>query len=94
MSRLAAIELSKFKIRVNIIHPDCVYDTNVWSKKILQTRAKEYGLSVKNYKQRNLLKTDVFSSDVAELASFLASSKSEKTTGAQIPVDGGNDRII
>jgi len=94
MSRLAAIELSKFKIRVNIIHPDCVYDTNVWSKKILQTRAREYGLSVKNYKQRNLLKTDVFSSDVAELASFLASSKSEKTTGAQIPVDGGNDRVI
>jgi rhamnose utilization protein RhaD (predicted bifunctional aldolase and dehydrogenase)/NAD(P)-dependent dehydrogenase (short-subunit alcohol dehydrogenase family) len=94
MSRLAAIELSKFKIRVNIIHPDCVYDTNVWSKKILKSRAKEYGLSIENYKKRNLLKTNVSSSDVAELASFLASSKSIKTTGAQIPVDGGNDRII
>ena len=55
---------------------------------------KEYGLSIENYKKRNLLKTNVSSSDVAELASFLASSKSIKTTGAQIPVDGGNDRII
>ena len=32
--------------------------------------------------------------DVAELVAFFASSKSSKTTGAQIPVDGGNDRII
>jgi hypothetical protein len=25
---------------------------------------------------------------------FFASAKSSKTTGAQIPIDGGNDRII
>jgi len=94
MSRLAAIELSKFSIRVNTVHPDCVYDTDIWSDKILNARAKQYGISVNQYKRRNLLETDVSSSDVAELVSFLASTKSSKTTGAQIPIDGGNERII
>ena len=94
MSRLAAIELSKYNIRVNTVHPDCVYDTDVWSHKILKARAKQYGLSVSEYKRRNLLKTDVSSADVAELVAFLVSTKSSKTTGAQIPIDGGNDRII
>ena len=94
MSRLAAIELSKYNIRVNTVHPDCVYDTDVWSDKILKARAKQYGLSVSEYKRRNLLKTDVSSGDVAELVAFFASVKSSKTTGAQIPIDGGNDRII
>jgi len=94
MSRLAAIELSKYNIRVNTVHPDCVYDTNVWSDKILKARAKQYELSVSEYKRRNLLKTDVSSADVAELVAFFASTKSSKTTGAQIPIDGGNDRII
>ena len=94
MSRLAAIELSKYNIRVNTIHPDSVYDTDVWSGNILKVRSKQYGLSISEYKRRNLLKTDVSSADVAELVAFFASSKSSKTTGAQIPVDGGNDRII
>ncbi len=94
LSRLAAIELSKYNIRVNTIHPDCVYDTDSWSDKTLETRAKQYGISVSDYKRRNLLKTDVSSSDVAELVAFLASSRSSKTTGAQVPIDGGNDRIV
>ncbi len=94
MSRLAAIELSKYNIRVNTLHPDCVYDTDVWSSEILKARAEQYGLSVNEYKRRNLLKTDVLSLDVAELVAFFVSKKSSKTTGAQIPIDGGNDRII
>jgi len=94
MARLAALELAPYQIRVNIVHPDCVYDTAVWTKRILQDRAKQYGISMKKYKSRNLLKKPVHSRDVAEIVSFLASKQSAKTTGAQIPVDGGNDRII
>ena len=94
MARLAAIELSKHKIRVNIVHPDSVYDTNVWTDKVLIERANNYSISVEEYKKRNLLKTSVGSKDVAELVSFLSSKKSNKTTGAQIPIDGGNERII
>ena len=94
MARLAALELAKYNIRVNTVHPDCVYDTNVWTEGILISRAKQYGLTVKDYKRRNLLKTDVSSLDVANLVCFLAGRKSSKTTGAQIPIDGGNNRII
>jgi len=94
MARLAALELSKYSIRINTVHPDCVYDTAVWTDKILKARAKQYDLSVAKYKRRNLLKTDVSSEDVAEWVTFLVSSKSSKTTGAQFPVDGGNERII
>ena len=61
---------------------------------ILKTRSKHYGITVSEYKQRNLLKTDVSSKDVAEWVGFLVSSKSTKTTGSQIPIDGGNDRIV
>ena len=94
MSRLAAIELAKYKIRVNIVHPDCVYDTNIWSKSILNERASHYGLSIKDYKRRNLLSVEVKSNDVAEFVKFLVSNKASKTTGAQIPIDGGNERVI
>ena len=51
-------------------------------------------MSIDDYKRRNLLKTDVSSEDVANIVCFLAASDSSKTTGAQIPIDGGNDRII
>ena len=54
----------------------------------------QYNLSVDDYKKRNLLKTDVKSEDVANLVLFLISKKSIKITGAQFPIDGGNDRTI
>ena len=76
---LPAIELSKNNIRVNTIHPDCVYDTDVWSDKILKARANQYGISVKEYKSRNLLKTAVSSKDVSEIVTFFVSNKSKKT---------------
>ena len=89
MSRLAAIELAKYGIRVNIIHPDCVFDTQIWNKEIISQRAKKYGLTIEQYKRKNLLKTSVSSSDVASLVEFIASEKSSKITGSQIPIDGG-----
>ena len=94
MARLLAIELSTYNIRVNTVHPDCVYDTREWTNKILKSRAKQYSMSIEDYKRRNFLKTDVSSQDVANIVCFLACSDSSKTTGTQIPIDGGNDRII
>ena len=94
MCRLAAIELAPYNVRVNIVHPDCVYDTALWTEKTLNARAEKYGISVDQYKTRNLMKKPVHSIDVAEVVCFLSGRKSSKTTGAQLPVDGGNDRII
>ena len=61
---------------------------------MLAARAKSYGMTVEQYKTKNVLRTEVRSVDVAELAAELCGSLFAKTTGAQIPVDGGNDRVI
>lgn len=61
---------------------------------MLAKRAASYGLSVDEYKTNNVLKVEVTSRDVAELACQLAGPAFARTTGAQIPVDGGNERVI
>ncbi len=94
MARVAALELGKFGIRVNTLHPNAVFDTAIWTEEVLNARAKHYGMSVTDYKTNNLLKTEVTSMDVANLVCALASPLFGKTTGAQIPIDGGNERVI
>ena len=61
---------------------------------VLKKRAESYGLSIVAYKRDNVLKTEIKSADVGELAAELCGPLFAKTTGAQIPVDGGNDRVI
>ncbi len=94
LARVAALELGCDGIRVNVLHPNAVFDTGVWDDKTLAARATHYGLTVEEYKQNNVLKTSVTSRDVAVLARLFASPDTSCTTGAQIPVDGGNDRVI
>ncbi len=94
LARVAALELAGDGIRVNTLHPDAVFDTAIWTDEVLEKRARHYGLSVQEYKTKNLLKTEVRSGDVAGLVCALAGSLFARTTGAQIPVDGGNDRVI
>jgi len=94
LARVAALELAPHGIRVNVIHPHLVSDTGIWTKEILEGRAKHYGLSVEEYKTNNLLKTEVKSKDVAALALAMVGAPFAKTTGAQVPVDGGNERVI
>jgi len=81
MGRVAAMELGGSGIRVNMLHPNAVFDTAVWSEEVLSNRAKHYGLSVEEYKSNNILKTEITSHDA-------------KTTAAQVPIDGGNDRVL
>ncbi len=94
LARVAALELAADGIRVNIIHPDAVFDTGIWTEKVLEERARHYGLSVAEYKTKNLLKTEVTSKDVAALVCCMAGPAFAKTTGAQVPIDGGNERVI
>ncbi len=94
LARVAALELGKFGVRVNTLHPNAVFDTAIWTAEVLEKRAKHYGMSVEEYKTNNVLRLEVTSRDVAELAAACCGPLLAKTTGAQIPVDGGNERVI
>ena len=76
------------------LHPNAVYDTALWTDEVLASRAKAYNLTVEQYKKNNLLKTEVTSKDVAELAAEMCGPLFAKTTAAQVPVDGGNERVV
>jgi NAD(P)-dependent dehydrogenase (short-subunit alcohol dehydrogenase family) len=94
LMRVAALELGVHNVRVNIVHPDSVFDTAIWAGGILEARAEKYGMTVKEYMSRNVMKTPVKSVEVANMVVSMAGSTFIKTTGAQITVDGGNDRVI
>jgi len=92
--RIAAFEWGGDGIRINALHPDAVFDTGIWTEEVLQARATHYGMSVEEYKTRNVLKVEVTSRDVAELSAEMCGPLFAKTTAAQLPVDGGNERVI
>ena len=94
LARIAALELGEFGVRVNTLHPHAVFDTAIWTDEVLANRAKAYGMSVEEYKTNNVLKTEIKSDDVAELVCAMASKPFAKTTGSQVAIDGGSDRII
>ncbi len=94
LARVAALELAPAGIRVNVLHPNDVFDTAIWTPEVLAARAREYGLTVEAYKRKNLLGREVTSADVAVLAVALTGRLFAATTGAQSPVDGGNDRVV
>lgn len=46
------------------------------------------------YETNNIPRVEVASRDVAELAAEMCGPLFARTTGARIPVDGGNERVI
>ena len=94
LARVAALEWGADNIRINTLHPNAVFDTGLWTEEVLAERARHYGMTVDAYKKNNVLKVEVTSRDVAELAAEMCGALFAKTTGAQVPIDGGNDRVI
>jgi rhamnose utilization protein RhaD (predicted bifunctional aldolase and dehydrogenase)/NAD(P)-dependent dehydrogenase (short-subunit alcohol dehydrogenase family) len=94
LARVVSLEWASSGIRVNIVHPNAVFDTGIWSEDILNKRAENYNLSVEEYKKNNLLNTEIKSLNVAELIVQMCGPSFSKTTGAQVSIDGGNDRVI
>lgn len=94
LARVAALEWGGDNIRINSLHPNAVYDTGLCTEWVLTSRVMHYCLSVDEYKKNNVLKIEVTSRDVAELAAEMFGSLFAKTTGAQLPVDGDNDHVI
>jgi NAD(P)-dependent dehydrogenase (short-subunit alcohol dehydrogenase family) len=94
LARIAALEWGSDNIRINSLHPDAVFDTAIWSDDVLHSRAAHYGITVEAYKTKNVLQTAITSHDVAALAAEMCGPLFAKTTGAQLPIDGGNERVI
>lgn len=94
LARIAALELAPEGITVNVVHPDAVFDTKLWTEEALQSSAERYGLTVDEYKTRNLLKVEIKSRDVAMGVAAFVDGTLSCTTGAQLPIDGGNNRVI
>jgi rhamnulose-1-phosphate aldolase/alcohol dehydrogenase len=94
LARVLAEEGGDAGIRVNTICPDAIISgSGIWNSAWREARAREHGIRPDEieefYRQRSTLKLNVYPEDVAEAALFLASSRSAKTTGAVITVDGG-----
>ncbi|MCP4829214.1 MAG: SDR family oxidoreductase, partial [Proteobacteria bacterium] len=81
-------------IRVNTVHPNAVFDTAIWTDEVLESRAAHYGMSVEAYRKHNLLKQEITSRDVAAMVCAMAGPTFRCTTGAQVPIDGGNERVL
>ena len=94
LARVAALEWAADGITVNVVHPDGVFDTGLWSDELIAARAAAYGLTPEQYRRRNLLGRELASADVGALIAQMCSPAFAHTTGAQIPQDGGSDRVI
>jgi NAD(P)-dependent dehydrogenase (short-subunit alcohol dehydrogenase family) len=94
LGRVAALELGRDGIRVNTLHPHLVIDTAVWTPEVLASRASQYGMTGEQYVRNNLLGTELTTRDVAGAVLALVGPAFARTTGAQIPVDGGSDRVV
>ena len=93
LARVAALEWAADGIRVNTVHPDAVFDTGLWTDELLAERAAKYGMTVEQYKQRNLLGVGGHvRRSSARLVAEMCGDTFANTTGAQIPIDGGNER--
>ena len=95
LSRSIALEGANYKIRSNVINPDAVIQgSKIWQGEWKKQRAASNKISINNvedfYKNRSLLKVSILPQDIAEGIFFFASSKSQKSTGNIINIDGGN----
>jgi NAD(P)-dependent dehydrogenase (short-subunit alcohol dehydrogenase family) len=82
-----AVELGPEGIRCNAVNADRVR-TALFTQGLLEKRAKARGLTVEQYVSGNLLGEEVYPEDVAY--AFVSLALAPKTTGAVLPVDGGN----
>jgi NAD(P)-dependent dehydrogenase (short-subunit alcohol dehydrogenase family) len=82
-----AVELGNLGVRSNAVNADRV-NTHLYGNGLLESRARARGLAIEEYLSGNLLREEVYAEDVAN--AFVLLAQARKTTGATLPVDGGN----
>ena len=85
--RQYALEHGAEGVRANALNPDRIR-SGLLTGEMIAARAKARGVSEADYLAGNLLRREVSAEDVA--AAFVFAALMESTTGAVIPVDGGN----
>lgn len=99
-ARCLALEGAPHGIRVNTVNPDAVlHGSRIWNGEWRRERADTYGIDPGEeleafYRNRSLLKRDVFPADIAEAVAFFVSGASAKCTGNIINVDAGNSQAF
>lgn len=94
LARCIAAEGGDFGIRANSVLPDAVLQGSaIWGSNWRKERATAYGIEEQeleeHYRQRTVLKENIYPRDIAEAIAFFASEKTKKTTGCMLTVDGG-----
>jgi rhamnulose-1-phosphate aldolase/alcohol dehydrogenase len=95
MARCLALEGAARGIRVNVVNPDAIIrGSKLWSSSWRKERAAANKIGEdqieEHYRQRSMLKRNVFPEDVAEAVYFFAGDASAKSTGNILNVDAGN----
>ena len=85
--RQYALEHGKDGIRVNALNPDRIR-SGLLTEEMIRSRAGSRGVTPETYMAGNLLGREVTAEDVGR--AFVFAALMDKTTGAVIPVDGGN----
>lgn len=94
LARCIAAEGGEYGIRVNSVLPDAVLQGSaIWNSSWRNERASAYGIEPdqleEHYRQRTTLKVNIYPENIADSIAFFASSKSDRTTGCMLTVDGG-----
>jgi rhamnulose-1-phosphate aldolase/alcohol dehydrogenase len=95
LARCLAEEGGQYGIRVNTVNPDAVLSgSRIWDSAWRQERAATYGVAPDQleevYRKRTTLGVNILPEDIAEAVAFFASpTRSSKSTGNMLNVDGG-----
>ncbi|HEY7125301.1 MAG TPA: bifunctional aldolase/short-chain dehydrogenase [Ktedonobacterales bacterium] len=95
LARCLAEEGGSLGIRVNVVNPDAVLaGSRIWSSTWRAERAATYGIAPEqleeHYRKRTTLGVNILPEDIAEAVAFFASpTRSSKSTGNILNVDGG-----
>ena len=95
MTKTLAIELGKFKIRVNAICPGTIKGERM--VRVIRDKAKFLKTSrkkiEKDFVSMASMNCWIYEEDIGKICSFLISSEGERISGQTIPVDGNATRL-
>jgi len=95
MTKTLAMELGKFKIRVNAICPGTIKGDRM--VRVIRDKAKFLKVSKKliekDFVSMASMNCWIYEEDIAKLCSFLISADGERVSGQTIPVDGNATRM-